>query len=293
MSEAYSELIARACDLARRAANPRKGTVTLSPEVKALLESIGGAQADSVDTPDLWAEDERPISARPPVGPTLGSTPVVDPATAATLEELAAIVSQCAKCGLCAGRKQTVFSDGSPRAEIIFVGEAPGAEEDRRGVPFVGAAGQLLTDIIVKGMKLRREDVYICNVIKCRPPENRDPLPEEKQKCEPYLIRQLELLQPKAICALGRHAAQTLLRTEDSTGKLRGKWHLYHGIPLRVTYHPAYLLRNPADKRKTWDDIQEVMKLLRGEVTFPPPVDPPPQQDSIDPPPRHESGELW
>jgi len=175
-------------------------------------------------------------------------------------------VRECTKCVLCETRTQTVFGTGNPNADLVFVGEAPGAEEDRRGEPFVGRAGQLLTDIIVKGMKMRREDVYICNVVKCRPPDNRDPDPEEIYQCEPYLIRQLETIEPKVICTLGRFAAQTLLRTSDSIGRLRERWHNYHGIPLRVTYHPAYLLRNPADKGKTWADIQEVMKLLAGEI---------------------------
>jgi DNA polymerase len=149
----------------------------------------------------------------------------------------------------------------------VFVGEAPGENEDKQGIPFCGRSGDLLTDIIVKGMKMRREDVYICNVIKCRPPNNRDPLSAEKDACEPYLIRQLELVQPKVICALGGHAAKTLLKTDESTGRLRGKWHFYHGIPLRVTYHPAYLLRSPGEKKKTWEDIQEVMKVMSGELT--------------------------
>ena len=134
-------------------------------------------------------------------------------------------------------------------------------------MPFVGPSGQLLTDIITKGMKMQREDVYICNVIKCRPPNNRDPLPAEKDACEPYLLQQLDLVKPKVICALGGHAAKTLLKTDETTGRLRGKWHFYHGIPLRVTYHPAYLLRSPGEKRKTWDDIQEIMKVLNGEIT--------------------------
>lgn len=279
-----------ATELVRRAAHPRKGTIAVSPEVRALLEAVG-QPVPAGD--DFWAAEEQPVPAQPPAGLVPGSTPVIDPSTITTLEELAAVVSQCTKCGLCASRRQSVFSDGTPNAELVFVGEAPGAEEDRRGIPFVGAAGQLLTDIIVKGMRLRREDVYICNVIKCRPPDNRDPLPDEKEKCEPYLIRQLELLQPKAICALGRHAAQTLLKTDDSTGKLRGKWHLYHGIPLRVTYHPAYLLRNPADKRKTWEDIQEVMKLLRGETAFPTPPPAPARHETDEPPAPQETGELW
>lgn len=176
-------------------------------------------------------------------------------------------VAQCTKCPIHEGRTHSVFGTGNPQAELVFVGEAPGAEEDRQGLPFVGRAGQLLTDIIVKGMKMRREDVYICNVLKCRPPNNRDPNPIEVMNCEPYLLRQLEIIRPKVICALGRISAQTLLKTNASINELRGKWHNYHGIPLRVTYHPAYLLRNPADKKKAWIDIQEVMKLLNGEIT--------------------------
>ncbi len=175
-------------------------------------------------------------------------------------------VKACKKCSLHSTRTQTVFGSGNPLAQLVFVGEAPGAEEDKQGLPFVGRAGQLLTDIIVKGMKMKREDVYICNVLKCRPPGNREPNPMEVFHCEPYLIRQLELIKPKVICALGRVAAQTLLKTNDSIEKLRGKWHNYHGIPLRVTYHPAYLLRNPADKKKAWLDIQEIMRLLKGEI---------------------------
>ncbi len=176
-------------------------------------------------------------------------------------------VAQCTKCPISEDRTNTVFGTGNPEADLVFVGEAPGAEEDRQGLPFVGRAGQLLTDIIVKGMKMRREDVYICNVLKCRPPNNRDPNPMEVMNCEPYLLRQLELIKPKVICALGRISAQTLLKTDAPLNELRGKWHNYHGIPLRVTYHPAYLLRNPADKKKAWIDIQEVMKLLNGEIT--------------------------
>ncbi|GEM_PF-325066 len=177
-------------------------------------------------------------------------------------------VCQCKKCPISEERTHTVFGTGNPQAELVFVGEAPGGEEDRQGLPFVGRAGQLLTDIIVKGMKMCREDVYICNVLKCRPPGNRDPNPNEVINCEPYLIRQLKLIKPKVICALGRISAQTLLKTDAPLNELRGKWHNYHGIPLRVTYHPAYLLRNPADKKKTWIDIQEVMKLLKGEITI-------------------------
>jgi uracil-DNA glycosylase len=235
--------------LVRAVANPRRGTITLSAHTAELLESIKGSPP--APAPEPVVEEE--LAPRP------------DPTGA--LAELAAEVAECRKCKLCETRTQTVFSDGSPMADVVFVGEAPGENEDRQGVPFVGRAGQLLTDIIEKGMLLRREEVYICNVLKCRPPNNRDPLVAEKEQCVPYLIRQLELIQPKVICALGGHAAKTLLNTDESTGKLRGHWHFYGNIPVRVTYHPAYLLRDESQKRKTWEDIQEVMKVLDGSVT--------------------------
>jgi len=252
-TDLYNEIIDDTIALVQRAANPRKGTIAISRETAALIEHMSARSA-------TVAEAAPSIAAEPAI-PSVASD---DPAAA--LAALAVEVSGCTKCGLCQTRTQTVFSDGSPTADLVFVGEAPGFYEDQQGVPFVGAAGQLLTDIITKGMKLRREDVYICNVLKCRPPENRDPSPEEKRQCEPYLVRQLEIVRPKVICALGGHAAKTLLKTDAPTGKLRGKWHFYHGIPLRVTFHPAYLLRTPSDKRKTWEDIQEVMKVLNGEV---------------------------
>jgi len=144
----------------------------------------------------------------------------------------------------------------------VFVGEAPGRDEDVQGEPFVGRAGQLLTEIITKGMRLRREDVYIANVIKCRPPENRNPEPDEVATCEPFLLRQLELIAPEVIVALGKFAAQTLLRTKTPITQLRGRWFDYHGIRLMPTFHPAYLLRNPGDKRLVWEDIRKVMSAL-------------------------------
>jgi len=167
----------------------------------------------------------------------------------------------CERCPLCEGRTQVIFGDGNPEADLVFVGEAPGRDEDIQGKPFVGRAGQLLTKMI-NAMQLKREDVYICNVIKCRPPENRDPLPQEIAACESFLIQQLDIIQPKVIVALGRFAVQSLLR--DSTGitRLRGNWRDYHGIPLMPTFHPSYLLRNPAGKRPVWQDLQEVMKKL-------------------------------
>ena len=179
-----------------------------------------------------------------------------------SLEELRAFIGDCQRCKLAGHRTQIVFGVGNPRARLVFAGEAPGRDEDLKGEPFVGRAGQLLTEIITKGMKLRREDVYIANVIKCRPPENRNPEPDEVACCEPFLVRQLELIRPEVIVALGKFAVQTLLGTKEAITRLRGRWHDYHGIPLMPTFHPAYLLRNPADKRLVWDDIQKVMKVL-------------------------------
>src|SRR3990167_804743 len=168
--------------------------------------------------------------------------------------ELEAEVRACTKCSLHATRTQTVFGVGHRHAKWVFIGEAPGADEDRQGEPFVGKAGQLLNGILF-ALGLKREEVYICNVLKCRPPGNRDPRPEEVAQCEPYLLRQIGLIKPRLIVALGRHAAHSLLKTEVPLGKLRGQRLSYHGTPLFVTYHPAYLLRNPADKRKVWDDL--------------------------------------
>ncbi|RMH71315.1 MAG: uracil-DNA glycosylase [Gemmatimonadetes bacterium] len=162
---------------------------------------------------------------------------------------------QCQRCSLGKTRTNFVFGVGNPHADLVFCGEAPGEQEDLKGEPFVGRAGQLL-DKILAAIHLHRNDVYILNVLKCRPPGNRDPLPEEREACRPLLEAQLALIKPKVICALGRQAAQALLKTNQSLGKLRGQFHDFNGIPLMVTYHPAALLRNPHWKRPTWDDMQ-------------------------------------
>jgi uracil-DNA glycosylase len=180
----------------------------------------------------------------------------------ASLEELRAVIGDCRLCKLCSGRTNLVFGVGNPRARLMFVGEGPGRDEDLQGEPFVGRAGQLLTDIITKGMGLRREDVYIANVVKCRPPENRNPEPDEVAACEPFLKRQIELIHPEVIVALGKFAVQTLLQSKTPITKLRGQWHSYHGIRLMPTFHPAYLLRNPGDKRLVWEDIKKVIEAL-------------------------------
>jgi len=186
-------------------------------------------------------------------------------AQAANLEELRAAIGDCRLCKLCSGRTNLVFGVGNPRAPLMFVGEGPGRDEDLQGEPFVGRAGQLLTDIITKGMKMRREDVYIANVVKCRPPNNRNPEPDEVAACEPFLKRQIDLIGPKIIVALGKFAAQALLQSNAPISRLRGNWHTYHGIKLMPTFHPAYLLRNPADKKLVWEDIQKVIKEMQSE----------------------------
>ena len=179
-----------------------------------------------------------------------------------SLADLRTVIGDCQRCKLAPHRTKLVFGVGNLNADLVFVGEAPGQDEDLRGEPFVGRAGQLLTEIIVKGMKIRREDVYIANIIKCRPPNNRDPEPDEIAACEPFLKHQLELIKPKAIVTLGKFAAQCLLKTRTPISRLRGEWAQYQGIPLMPTFHPAYLLRNPADKRLVWRDIQQVMSAL-------------------------------
>jgi DNA polymerase len=189
------------------------------------------------------------------------------------LPALTADAESCTKCPLHETRNSVVFAVGDPNADLMFIGEAPGADEDRQGEPFVGRAGQLLTQIIESGMKLKREDVYIANVIKCRPPGNRNPEPNEVETCSPYLMRQIELVQPKVIVALGSFAAKMMLDTKTGITKLRGEFHPCNVAGLRVlphktppvvmpTYHPAYLLRNPNAKRDVWEDVKKVLAFL-------------------------------
>ncbi|WP_123289147.1 uracil-DNA glycosylase [Desulfosoma caldarium] len=178
------------------------------------------------------------------------------------LEEIRTDLGDCRRCPLHQGRTHIVFGEGNATARLVFVGEGPGADEDRLGRPFVGQAGQLLNKMI-RAMGWRREHVYICNVVKCRPPRNRVPLPEEIQQCAPFLFRQLEAIRPQVICTLGACASQTLLGCSTPISELRQKIHLWRGIPLIATYHPAYLLRNGAKKAEAWKDLQEVMERLK------------------------------
>ena len=182
-------------------------------------------------------------------------------ASAPTLQDIRQELGDCQRCPLCRTRTHLVFGEGSPQAALAFVGEAPGADEDAQGRPFVGKAGQLLNRII-EAMGMTRRDVYICNILKCRPPDNRNPRPDEIMSCEPFLVRQLQALKPKVICALGTFAAHALLKNEIPITRLRGRFHTYQGIPLMPTYHPAYLLRNPGAKKQVWEDVQMIMKML-------------------------------
>lgn len=201
-----------------------------------------------------------PAAPSPPVGPQPSTfSPEVLPSggLATVREEL----GDCHRCRLGDTRINLVFGVGNSAARVVFVGEAPGGDEDQQGIPFVGEAGQLLTKIII-AMGFRREEVYICNVLKCRPPKNRNPQPDEIEQCHPFLLRQLRAIGPEVIVALGTFSAQTLLQTKEPISKLRGVFHDYHGITLMPTFHPAYLLRNASMKREVWEDMQKVMKRL-------------------------------
>ena len=211
---------------------------------RTLLKTLG---APSVAAP----AKAQPASAKP-------GAPRVPDAAVKTLDELRRELGDCKRCKLCDGRTNLVFGAGNPRAELVFVGEAPGQDEDAQGVPFVGKAGQLLTKMI-EAMKFSRDEVYICNVAKCRPPNNRNPEPDEIAACEPFLKGQLQALRPKVIVALGKFAAQTLLRDTTPITRLRGQWREYEGVPLMPTFHPAYLLRSPGEKKLAWLDLQQVM----------------------------------
>ncbi|MCC6162473.1 MAG: uracil-DNA glycosylase [Acidobacteria bacterium] len=201
-------------------------------------------------------DEETPVSAASDAGETFSS-----------LDSLRTHIGpQCTRCKLCRlGRTQVVFGVGNPEADLMFVGEAPGADEDQQGIPFVGRAGQLLTKI-VEAIEMRRDDVYIANVIKCRPPGNRNPEPDEVGVCEPFLFQQIDIIKPKVIVALGKFAAQSLLRVDTPITHLRGRVHDFRGARLVPTFHPAYLLRSPDKKRDTWEDMKLVRSLLRGEA---------------------------
>ncbi len=251
------------------------GGATALPEAEAVaspqspppsVEESGISDAGSAASgPPSWLLEEPPLEDLEPVfadAEPVDEEPLRPPPVARLdWEGLRATVSRCEGCELHRSRKQAVFGVGDQKADLLVLGEAPGGEEDRKGEPFVGRAGQLLTAML-SAIGLRREQVYIANILKCRPPGNRDPRPQEVVSCAPYLQRQIELLAPKLILCVGRVAAQNLLKNEESVGRLRGREWRHGEIPVRVTYHPAYLLRTPAEKAKAWQDLQWVARKL-------------------------------
>ena len=210
----------------------------------------------------------QPVPVPMPPGLSMPVLPPLEPA-GDTLAKISEDIGDCRRCRLCEGRSKIVFGSGDEKARLVFVGEGPGADEDAQGLPFVGRAGQLLTQMIEntaakEGIPIHRSDVYICNVVKCRPPENRAPQPDEMEICGQFLARQLMALRPRAICALGSTAAKALLATKDGVTRLRGRWHKWRDIPVMVTYHPSYLLRayNQTAKREAWEDLKTVLHFV-------------------------------
>lgn len=230
-----------------------------APSAEAVVEPEAVPAPRSAPAAPVRAPASAPVTARGPR--PLGVESMDWP----TLREA---VAACTACKLCSGRKQTVFGTGNESAHWMIVGEAPGEQEDQQGLPFVGKSGQLLDNMLravglTRGEAEPAKQVYIANTVKCRPPSNRNPEPEELAQCEPFLIRQIELVKPRVILAMGRFAVQSLLRSNEPIGRLRGRVHRYQGVPLIVTYHPAYLLRNPEDKSRSWDDLCLAREVLR------------------------------
>ncbi len=249
---------------------PHRGPLAPPPATQpdpGAAETPAGGRAPArpapvVGSPDALARDITPRTGTSAPSPFSGAKGCGSPELAAVRDEL----GDCARCKLSKGRHHLVFGVGNPQAELVFVGEGPGEDEDLQGEPFVGRAGQLLTRMI-EAMGYARGDVYIANVVKCRPPGNRNPEPDEIEACEPFLRAQLAAIRPKVIVALGKFAAQTLLRDGTPISRLRGRWFSYEGVRLMPTFHPAYLLRSPDEKKKAWEDLQLVMKELGRPTT--------------------------
>ncbi|CAA9359912.1 MAG: Uracil-DNA glycosylase, family 4 [uncultured Gemmatimonadetes bacterium] len=248
-----------------RPARPRESTESRPP-----VEAAEPVRPAAIDAPVPGLVETHRRAGAPVPGTTAHPPSPLAPARYASAEEIAAlpvlnavreIALGCPRCGLAKTRTHVVFGEGSETADVMVVGEAPGQEEDRSGRPFVGRAGQLL-DLLLLSSGFQREDVYVCNVLKCRPPQNRNPQPDEVDACSPYLLRQVQLVKPRVILAFGAFAAQTLLGTDITIGKLRGRTHQYRGIPLVPTYHPAACLRHPAWVRSVWEDLQRARDVL-------------------------------
>lgn len=227
------------------------------PAVKPVATKAPAKAAKPTPRPKAAAK-AKAVASTPaqPIEPKLGP-PLPREERIEKMNEACARAEACRACPLGGQRDKLVYGDGDAEARIVFVGEAPGAEENKTGIPFIGRAGKLL-EAMIKAMGFERSEIYICNTLKCRPPENRDPKPAEKAACEHFLVEQLDILRPQVLVALGAHAAQYLCRSEKTIGNLRGEWHSYHGIALRATYHPAFLLRSPSFKTRAWEDFQAI-----------------------------------
>lgn len=247
----YRDRAGKAGSLASAVTNDFEAIAASIPEESSLPKP-----KSKVAVPVPAATSPRIAPVVVPSGPSLFE--VVDKVKDDTLPKIREDIGDCTRCKLHKGRNKIVFGDGSTKAQLVFVGEGPGADEDAQGLPFVGRAGKLLTQMI-EAMGLQRKDVYICNVVKCRPPENRTPEPDEVQTCSPFMLRQIDVLNPKVIVCLGAVAAKTLLETTRGISQFRGEWQEWHGRKLMATYHPAYLLRNPPAKADVWKDLQKVM----------------------------------
>jgi DNA polymerase len=278
----FQELVARLefyrelgiYDFYRRGAADPVAAATSTPNVEADLAQSTPLSSAPVSVPDgassgspnpLLEEStipRRTLSSKQPVAPLVSFGPVLPTAQRqAGLSAISELIGDCQRCSLAQGRNKIVFADGDPNAQLMFVGEGPGADEDAQGLPFVGRAGQLLNNMI-SAMGLRREQVYIANIVKCRPPQNRKPEPDEAHSCMPFLERQIEIVRPRVLVALGATAATYLLGMRGSIGSMRGRIHDYRGIQTVVTYHPAFLLRDPAQKKEAWKDLQMAMTVL-------------------------------
>jgi DNA polymerase len=244
---------------------------TLLASARATLEECAEEGVEAIEpraaaTAALAPEPQRPASPGADGG-IQGDLLVPDALFGAepTLDGVREVLGDCTRCPLCEGRSQIVFGDGNPRADLLFVGEGPGEQEDRRGIPFVGRAGELLTQMIERGLGVPRRDVYICNIVKCRPPGNRTPLPPEVAACRPFLDGQIDAIRPKVIVALGRPATNLLLGREVSITRVRGSWHEYLGYPLMPTFHPAFILRQYTEenRRHVWEDLKAALERSR------------------------------
>jgi DNA polymerase len=228
---------------------------------RALVSELAEEGMDRID-PSRGARPRPTVGAQPEL---LTALPAVAASERPSLESVRALLGDCTRCRLCEGRKQIVFGDGNPNAELMFIGEGPGEQEDLRGVPFVGRAGELLTSMIEKGLGLARSEVYICNIVKCRPPGNRTPLPDEVATCRPFLDGQIDAVRPRVIVALGKPATSLLLGRDVAITKVRGTWHAYRGTPVMPTFHPAFVLRQytPENRRLVWEDLKAAVARSR------------------------------